>query len=397
MQILFEQYKRILHETDTSFKRYLFSEIDWSNRLIAITGARGTGKTTLLLQHIKEDLPTDETTLYASLDNIYFSENNLFDFADEFVKSGGKVLLLDEVHKYANWSVELKNIYDSFKKLKIIFTGSSVLEIEKSKADLSRRAVIYQLNGLSLREFINIEKSKKYNSVTLDELLTKHTQIAGDISSAIKPLPLFKQYLQYGFYPYYLENKNLYHQKLRQTINLIIETDLPAAQQIDFTSVQKLKKLLYILSQTFPFKPNISKLAKRVETTRPTLLLYLHYLERALLISQLKDKTKGLGLMSKAEKIYPGNPNIMYALVEDKPDIGTMRETFFLNHLLLNHTATSNDKGDFMVDKKLLFEIGGKTKNAIQIAGIKNSFLALDDIEIGFKNKIPLWLFGFLY
>ena len=168
MQILFEQYKRILHETDTSFKRYLFSEIDWSNRLIAITGARGTGKTTLLLQHIKEDLPTDETTLYASLDNIYFSENNLFDFADEFVKSGGKVLLLDEVHKYANWSVELKNIYDSFKKLKIIFTGSSVLEIEKSKADLSRRAVIYQLNGLSLREFINIEKSKKYSTNTTE-------------------------------------------------------------------------------------------------------------------------------------------------------------------------------------------------------------------------------------
>ena len=397
MEQLFQHFNIIKKDTDLHIKRYLHEEIDWSNRLIAITGARGSGKTTLLLQYIKSSLPNDETVLYASLDHLYFTENSLLDLADSFVQQGGTHLFLDEVHKYPDWSIAIKNIYDTYKKLKVVFTGSSILEIHRSKGDLSRRAVEYKLQGLSFREFMAFESGIHLPKLSLQDICKKHLQLATELTSLFKPLPAFKKYLQYGYYPYFVENRKGYGQKLRETINLTIEVDLPSVQHMDFTSVHKLKKLLYVLSQTVPFKPNVSKLADRIETTRPSLLLYLQYLEQAQLIMQLHTQGKGLSSLTKAEKIYPGNPNMMHVLASGQPDKGTMRETFFMNHLKGLHQVNATATGDFLIDETYTFEVGGKTKDYSQIKQVKNSFLALDEIETGVKQKIPLWLFGLLY
>jgi len=397
MELLFEQFQRLLQKTDLSIKRYLYHTIDWKNRLIAITGARGSGKTTLMLQYIKTKLAKSSQTMYVSLDNIYFNENKLLIFIDTFVKNDGKYLFLDEVHKYPNWAIEIKNAYDIYKNLKIVFTGSSALEIHKSKADLSRRAVVYELAGLSFREFLLFTHGKKISTYSLKEILQHHIKIAKEISNTIKPIPAFNNYLKYGYYPFFLENKQAYTSQLQQAISLTIETDLPSIHSVDFSSIQKLKKLLYVLSQSVPSTPNISKLANRIETTRTSLLLYLHYLEKASLIKQLRSNSKGLSMLSKAEKIYPGNPNIMFALAEEKPDKGTLREVFLLNQLEIAHTLYSSDTADFLINNIYTVEVGGKGKDYTQIKQTKNAYLAVDDIEIGYHHKIPLWLFGFLY
>lgn len=395
-----ERLKRLSDEavrrTSTTFKRFLHDQIIWDTRLIGISGARGSGKTVMLLQYLKS-LSDTENGLYVSLDDLFFTENKLVYFAEDFAKYGGTYLLLDEVHKYPNWSQEIKNIYDSIPDLKVVFTSSSALEIHKGSHDLSRRAVMYHLPGLSFREFVEIKYKIKIPVFTLDEILNHNNRLVPQVLDKIKPLPLFKEYLQEGFYPFFLDTKSDYLKQLITAINLVIESDLPAIHKIEFSSIIKIKNLLYVISQIVPFKPNIEKLSRQTNTTRETLLKYLYFLDKAQVVQWLGSDSFGINYLNKPEKLYLGNSNIAYALAENNVDIGNIRETFFLNQLSVNHKVTYPKTGDFLADEKYLFEVGGKSKTQKQISGIENSYIAADDIEYGFRNKIPLWLFGFMY
>lgn len=397
MQALFEKYYRKVDNVPLYFQRSLLGEIDWSNRFIGIKGARGAGKTTLLLQYIRfYNLPDDNGTLYVSLDDLYFTKNNLVALADQFVKEGGKYLLLDEVHRYANWSQELKNIYDDHATLKIIFTGSSLIHIEKAKADLSRRAVMYELFGLSFREYLNFTQKTTFEKISFEDILSDHVGIARSIIKEIKPLAYFKNYLQTGYYPYFIENEESYFQKLNETISLALTVDLPSAYDINYSSVEKIRLLLYILAESVPFKPNISKLSERVGISRNSLLEFLKYLGEMRISRSLFASTKGIGLLQKPEKIYLFHPNLHYALSPQNSNIGTIRESFFLSQVNAIHPIVYTPIGDFK-SGKYTFEIGGKTKKINQIKMVKDAYIVADDIEIGHNDKIPLWLFGFLY
>ena len=397
MESLFEKYYRKADNVPLTFHRALLDEIDWSNRLIGIKGARGTGKTTLLFQYIRlYNLPDDNRTLYISLDDLYFTKNNLVALTDKFVKEGGKYLLLDEVHRYANWSQELKNIYDDHAGLHIIFTGSSLIHLEKAKADLSRRAVMYELFGLSFREYLNFTQKTTFDKISLEDILSDHVGIARKIIKQIKPLAYFKRYLQTGYYPYFIENEQSYFQKLNETISLALTVDLPSAYDVNYGSVEKVRLLLYILAESVPFKPNISKLSERVGISRNSLLEFLKYLGEMRISRSLYASTKGIGLLQKPEKIYLYHPNLHYALSPQNSNIGTIRESFFLSQVSPLHTIVYTPTGDFK-SGQYTFEIGGKAKKSEQIKMIKNAFIVADDIEIGHNNKIPLWLFGFLY
>ena len=400
MKQLFLAFYRKLEETDLRFERYLKSKIDWNNRLTAITGARGTGKTTILLQHIKEHYGNHpQEVLYVSLDNIYFSTNNLYSLADDFYALGGKELYLDEVHKYSTWAQEIKNIYDDFPKLKVVFTGSSMLQIFKADADLSRRVRHFQLFGMSFREFLIFEGllEKSQRPFTLEDILANHVFIAQELIREITPLPAFQKYLQYGYYPYYKEDIDGYGERVLQTFNTIMESDLPNVENIDFYSINRIKKLFYILSEMVPFSPNISQLSQMVDVTRQSLMNYLQLLEKAHTILLLKQKATGIRKMVKPEKIYLQNTNYSYALSEENPETGCLRETFFFNQLKQNHQVTYTKETDFCIDNKYFFEVGGKNKNTKQVKDLKNAYLALDGITTGYRNEIPLWLFGFLY
>jgi len=381
----------------THFERYLLKEISWDQKLIGISGARGSGKTILLLQQMKKMIRKGKHSLYVSLDDVYFSTNHLLYFAEDFARNGGEYLFLDEVHKYTNWSQELKNIYDSVFDIKVVFTSSSALEIHKGSHDLSRRALVYNLAGLSFREFLSLKYNLDTTVIPLRQILENKTKTVSEIVSKIKIFPKFNEYLAEGYYPFFNELSPNYLMQLNATINLVIENDLPAIHNIDFNSIIKLKKLISIISRIAPYTPNIEKLASQIETTRPTLLKYLYYLDKAQVIKILGSDTFGINYLNKPEKIFPGNTNIAYALSNDKPDKGNIRETFFLNQLSVNHIVTNPQHGDFMVDDKYLFEVGGRSKTQKQIAGIENSYIAADDIEYGIGNKIPLWLFGFMY
>jgi len=384
-------------QTDFQFRRYLYSEIDWSNRLIAIKGARGVGKTTLILQYMREKYNNEESALYVSLDDIYFSANTLVDLAGSFYKAGGTILFLDEVHKYPSWSQEIKNIYDGYPLLKIVFTSSSVLQINKGYADLSRRVVAYNLHGLSFREFLEVTGAMKRSPVAMIDIINSHKEIESEITNQIRPLMHFRKYLQYGYYPFFLENTESYYQKLMSAINLTLEYDLPSTQAIDYSSIYKLKKLLYLITNAVPFKPNVLKLSENIHTTRTTIIQYLEHLKNAQIINLLNTDLQGTEYLAKPEKIYLQNTNIMYALAPETANVGNIRETFFYNQVGSLHDVTLPKEGDFRVDKKFIFEVGGKNKTQKQIAGIPDSYIAADDIEYGFGNKIPLWLFGFLY
>lgn len=398
MNKLIQQFQSRLISVDLTFKRYLWNEVDWDNRLIAITGARGVGKTTLILQYIKENFKTEiENVLYVSLDNLYFSKTTLTDFASEFVKHGGKYLFLDEVHKYPNWSVEIKNIYDNFPELSIVFTGSSALDILKGKADLSRRIVTYKMNGLSFREFLEFKYHRVFPIYSLKDITENATEISHLINSTIKPIKLFEEYLRTGYYPYFLGDEKNYYQRIEQTINQIIENDLLIIEHIDFTSINNLRKLLIIIAEIVPFKPNILKLSKQIGINRDTFVKYLHWLARADLLLLLETDTYGISKLNKPEKVYLNNPNLVYALTESVPNIGTIRETFFYNQLNVKYKVRYTDKGDFLIDNSFVFEIGGKNKKNKQIAGLTNAFIAADNIEFAYKNTLPVWLFGFLY
>jgi predicted AAA+ superfamily ATPase len=398
MEELFDFFYRELRKTDLLFHRYLIDEIDWEGRLSAITGARGTGKTTMILQHIKRTFGNSpKDVLYVSADNIWFSGNRLFDLANDFEKQGGKYLFIDEVHKYENWSQEIKNIYDSFTDLKVVITGSSMLQIYRGNVDLSRRAVHYVLHGLSFREFLKYDQNIDFHKFTLDDILQNHVEIAGSINEKIRPIPLYNAYLKHGYYPYYKPDKRFYLSKLANTVNLILEMDLPAVETIEMYSIRKIKKLLWIISRSVPFTPKITELANNLNVSRNSLLNYLTILERGGLVNLLKNSTKGINSLAKPEKIYLNNPNHIYAFEANSPDIGNLRETFFFNQLQAVSEVTSSNRADFTVNNKYIFEIGGKNKGHEQIIGLKDAYLALDNLEYGSINKIPLWLFGFLY
>jgi len=398
MERLYEIFDLKLRHIPEKFSRSLLSNINWKHRLISLLGARGTGKTTLVLQHIKRNFQTPgKEVLYADVNHIFFNTSTLIDLADQFYKKGGKYLFLDEIHKYPNWSVELKQIYDTYADLHVVITGSSILEIEKGEADMSRRAVKGFLPGMSFREFLELDQGIHFNPVTFEDILNHHQEIANEIAAQIRPLEYFDDYLQYGYYPYFIEGKEVYFEKLLSTINLILETDIPVAEKIDFYTIIKIKKLLSIIATSVPFKPNTEKLSAVAEVSRPTLIKLFNLLQRAQLILMLQSSTKGIQKMAKPEKLYLNNPNLMYALAPANADKGTLRETFFLNQLQDNHKVELPRAGDFIVDDTYTFEVGGKNKTPRQLTGIQNAFVVADDIETGFEHKIPLWLFGLLY
>lgn len=399
MEKIIEKFRSKLNHTSLGFIRSLMDHINWESRMIGIKGARGVGKTTLMLQYIKKHYEHDPSVLYASLDDIWFSGNKLVDMADRFAKQGGKVLFLDEVHKYPEWSRELKNIYDDFPELKIVFTGSSLLEILNSRADLSRRAVVYTMQGLSFREYLNLEMGLKLNAYTLDDIILNHLNYSGEITSLLKPLKYFQRYLQVGYYPFYKEIPELYFVRLGETINMIIEIELPLLRGVDISYSSKLKQMLLIISESAPFIPNISKLSERIGINRNTFISYLNFLMEAGLLRNLYRDAHGITRLQKPEKVFLENTNIAHALGIQFPDKGNLRETFFANQLSYTHPLTIPEKGDFMTSDGRVFEIGGVNKDNQQFNkdNIKNGFIASDDIEFGNRNKIPLWMFGFLY
>lgn len=397
MDVLFERFRKRLAYTDVSFVRSLMDNIHWEARMIGIRGARGVGKTTLLLQYIKLHLPSDSTVLYASLDNIWFTEHKLYDMADIFVKRGGKYLFLDEVHKYPRWSQELKNMYDDFPELHIVFTGSSLLEILNARADLSRRAIVYEMQGFSFREYLNRNLQTDFPVVSLDDIWTKHVELSNSIAGKLKVLQHFPEYLKFGYYPYYNELPPLYYQRIDEVINMILEVEIPLLRGVDIAYVTKLKQLLLILSESVPFIPNISKLSERIGITRNSLLSYLHALQESGLTYHLNKNTFGITRLQKPDKIYLENTNLMYALGTGKVDVGSLRETFFANQVKYSHQLSISEQSDFLIDNKYTIEVDGKEKGYRQLEGLNNAFIAADDIEYGHERKIPLWMFGFLY
>ncbi|MFP4332816.1 MAG: ATP-binding protein [Campylobacterales bacterium] len=404
ISLFFSEQQKILRKTSSLKKRYLYHKINWENRCIAILGQRGVGKTTLMHQIIKERYNNSDKALYISVDNPYFKAISLYEFAIKFEQLGGEILFIDEVHKYKEYSSHIKSIYDAT-ELKIVFSGSSMLQISRLDADLSRRAVVYRLANLSFREYLSISNIEDFDTLSLEDILTNHIEIANSISEKIKPLKHFSDYLKFGCYPFIKEGKDSYNQKLISIINQIIESDIPYIENISFSQIDKIKKLLYLLAVSAPFVPNISKLSASTEISRVTMSDYLRYLELASLINTLMQDKKGYGKLQKPNKLYLYNTNISYS-ISNNPNIGSARETFFVNQIKSYHYNKKSFLGeeillsstaDFIIEGKYTFEIGGKSKSFSQIKDMPSSYVVADDIEVGFKNKIPLWLFGFLY
>jgi predicted AAA+ superfamily ATPase len=396
MTRLVELSERLIESVTLHIIRDQLKWLTRPDRLIGIKGARGAGKSTLLLQFARLNVQS-KRRLYVSLDDIIFSEKKLTELADEFVKLGGEYLLLDEVHHYKNWPQEIKNIVDRYPSLHVIFTGSSILHLSKGASVLSRRAVVHDLPGLSFREYLKFARGCSFPVLSLEELLNNHIELAKPIWKKIKPLEAFNEYLVTGYYPYFIENPGTYDLKLRESLMKVLESDLPYVTQMEYANLDKIKQLLYIISQSVPFKPNIERLSEKMHVGKNTLKLYLKYLNDASIINTLYSSKKGVTLLTKPEKIYLHHPNLMSCLAADKVEVGNMRESFFLNQVKYLHPVQYPEQADFLVNNKWLFETGGKNKGKNQIQGHVNAFLALDGIETGFGNTIPLWLFGFLY
>lgn len=380
------------------FERELERKINWNARLISVRGSRGTGKTTLFLQHIKKTFSNNlNKVLYVNLDNIYFSNNTLVELAEKFASRGGTHLFIDEVHKYENWSKEIKNLYDDFPELHIAFTGSSLLEILNDRADLSRRTLVYELTGLSFREYLSLIKAHDFPIFTLEEILKNNEQISAEIASKIKPFEFFDDYLSFGYYPYFLEGKDDYFNRLNETLNMILEVELPMLRSLEIAYIPRIKKLLAVIGESAPFIPNITQLAAKIGISRQTLLIYLKYLEDAKLINQLYKKSRGLSVLEKPEKILMENTNLIELFNGENANTGSRRETFVLNQLLHSHKVDFSEESDFFVDSKYTFEVGGKNKKRKQIQEIPDSYIIADDIEFGTDRRIPIWLLGFMY
>lgn len=397
LEIIQRNYERRLRETPQAFHRYLYDKIDWRDRLIGIKGSKGTGKSTMILQHIKETFSGSDAALYVSLDDLWFASHSLTELIEYHYTHGGTHLFLDEIHYYDNWQTLLKNLNDNYPGLNIVYSGSSMLKLDSAKGDLSRRLLDLTLKGLSFREYLIFEGLKDIPPLEWEDLLTKHATIARDIlSDGFKVLRAFEDYQKFGYYPFYKEVYSGFSLRLQNVVNHVLDSDYAQIEKAEPGTIKKAKKMFMILSEKIPQTPNMSKLYAELETDRNQGMKMLDALERAGLLALLPDKPRSLNNLSKPEKIYLDNTNLMHAFTPS-PNEGTLREAFFLNQVGQSHTITYPAKGDFLVDGRWLFEVGGSWKSFEQIKDEPDSFLAIDDVEIGRGNRIPLWMFGLLY
>jgi predicted AAA+ superfamily ATPase len=397
MEELYRYQNQLITSTEFLFRRSLIGQIAWDERLIGLLGPRGAGKTTCLLQHLTEQGPPDKTRLYVTLDNLANPYTSLISLAEAFYRRGGKQLMIDEIHKYPGWAAELKNIYDLMPGLRVVFTGSSALKLLSGGTDLSRWAVLYHLSGLSFREFLQIRTGQEFPAYPLQEILKEHEKITFSVSGALRPLQYFPEYLEHGYFPYFLQSVATYPMKLQGVINFIIENEIPAISGLDIRNTQKIRRALQIIAANVPFQPNITKLSEALELNRNTLLQYLNLLEKTGIIISLYAAGSFHGKLTKPGKLLLSHPNLSYALTAGEVNRGSIRESFFASQLIVNHRVELSDKADFLVDDRFTFEIGGKKKSGKQLAGTASGFIVADDIELGYENRIPLWLFGFLY
>ena len=385
-----------IRETDSAFHRYLFDQIDWDARLVALDGPRGAGKTTMFLQHLAENPSEAESALYVSADNVWISAREMFELVQFHVRHGGKSVYLDEVHYVEDWQNLVKSLYDNFRALKIAYTGSSILRLAPGKADLSRRQVEYSLAGMSFREFLNFEGCGEFRAYGLEEILAGHVKIASAITAGIKVIPKFEEYLKFGYYPFYKEDRRHFHQKLLQVVNQVLDVDLPKVEDVTTETIRKARRMLAILAESTPQTPNTSQLSRGLEMDRKQGIKVLHALRRAGLVGMLAEDAEALKRLCAPNKLFCDNTNLMFALTPS-PDKGTLREVFFNNQLSVCNTTAFPRRGDSLVNGRHLFEIGGERKSFEQIKDVPDSYLAVDDIEVGRGCRIPLWLFGFLY
>lgn len=393
MEVLIEKSERRKKLVEGKKRRYLYEQIDWEQRLIIVLGYRGAGKTTLLLQYLSS---AQKKGVYLSLDDFFFETHRLVETVQTLYGMGYRLFLLDEVHRYLWWSRDLKQLYDDYDDIQLVATGSSILDISKGNADLSRRAAAYHLQGLSFREYLNFKKNLDLPVLTLNEILTNHHIIAPDLLDSFRYPADFQSYLKTGYFPFFLDAKSTYYQKLQETINLVIDTDIAPYEELQHSTTRTMKKLLFVLSESVPFTPNINKLSEKLETPRNTILRLLDFLHNAQILHLLKTSTKGVSYLQKPEKIYLHNTNFIYLFSPTQANVGNIRETFFFNQLSAVHQVTAPKFGDFMIDDAFVFEVGGANKTSEQIMGIPNAYLALD-IEGGNNNRVPLWLFGMMY
>ena len=380
----------LIRRTDTQFLRYMYDRIPWDNRMTAIVGPRGVGKTTMLLQYAKLNLNPSET-IYVSAESVIFASNSLYDLATKFTQLGGKHLLIDEIHKYENWAQELKMVYDNLPDLHIIFTGSSILDIYKGAADLSRRVLLFNMQGLSFREYLNMEHGTNIPVYTLQQILNHEVRLPDSIEHPLVP---FAEYLRHGYYPF--SHDPGYELRLNQIVSMTLETDIPQYANYTVAVSRKLKDLMQVIADSVPFKPNLSTLATVIKADRNKLPDYLELMDRAGLIAQLREHTQGIRRLGKVEKIYLDNTNLANALASTNPDIGNLRETFFLNQTRVTHTVSNSPISNFLIEGKT-FEIGGRKKGQKQIESADEGYIVKDDIETGFGNVVPLWMFGMQY
>lgn len=396
IQPLYDSYHRKIAKIDLRFKRYLYSQINWKARIISIKGARGVGKTTLLLQHITENYEEIDQTLYTSLDNLWFATHSLMDLVDWADRHGISRLYLDEVHRYEGWFQALKNIYDDYPDMSIVYTSSSLLVLDNATVDMSRRQTSYIMYGLSFREYLELEGIFNTEAIPLNDILMHHVRKAMDIVGSIKVTPLFEAYLSHGYYPFYRESMEDFPSRLRETVTVVIDSDLPSVENITYETLQKVKKLLMIISEHVPFEPNMSKLWRQLSTDNESGLKMLYALNKAQVLALLTAKTKNYKSLTKPDKIFLGNPNLMHVLCP-KVDKGNERETFFISQMRVLHDVRYPKQRDFLIDGKHLFEVGGNGNTFEQIADVPDSYLVVDDTEVGSGSRIPLWMFGFLY
>lgn len=389
MERLQATFDKLLRETTSTFHRYMYDRIDWDARMVGLLGPRGVGKTTMVLQHIKENLPRKET-LYVVAEDLYFSSHTLLDLADDFARKGGKYLFIDEIHKYPGWSRELKLIYDYHSELHVFFTGSSVLDISHGVSDLSRRVLTYTMQGLSYREYLSLFHGIDLPTYTLEQILSQEVELP----TGLLPLQFFHDYLQKGYYPF---SDNNFEQYFMQVVNTTIEVDIPQYANLTVATTRKLKQLLAIVAKSAPFKPNFTQIGGQLEVSRNNVADLCAWIEKAGLISQLRDSTGGIQGLGKVDKIYLDNPTLIYVLGDQNVEVGTIRETFFFNQLRVHNAIVSSPVSDFLVNDKYTFEVGGKKKGKRQIKDVSNAYIVKDDIETGYGNIIPLWMFGLTY
>ena len=390
MEKLIEKSRIKIAEVSADYVRRIHDEIAWDDRLVAIVGARGVGKTTMILQHIKlhDNAPT---ALYVTADDLWFTSHTLLELADVFYKNGGRTLYIDEVHRYPKWSVELKNIYDTYSRLKVVYTGSSILDIRRGGADLSRRQLEYTMYGLSFREYLLLSHGIDLPVYTLDDVVAQRIEFpAGEH----RPIALFKEYMREGYYPFFRQRDS--HTRLQQVVNQVLEVDIPKFAELTLTTIEKLKRLMYVVAQSVPFKPNYSKLGRDLECHRTSVSDLMLLLEKSHLVQILRDDSFGVSSLGKVDKIYLGNTHLAYALNDSVPNVGNLRETVFLTSVKPKYDVMASSVADFKVGK-YTFEVGGRNKKQKQIQGVDDAFVVKDDIEHGYQNVIPLWAFGFLY